>query len=350
MNSAPHLEGGVKRHRFVFVRFPPFSGDFKQFYRHSLFENVDFFAQLREGWDITKQPPTSDHAALAGKPEALTTSGALPEALSPRVLARQRHETILGELRTKRAVRVTELALSLGVSDMTVRRDLDALEEAGLLDKVHGGATARSERSADEPGFVVKSLRNTQEKRAIAAAAAELALPGTAIGIAAGTTTWQLAYHLVDVADLIVVTNSIRVADVFHQNKRSDRTVILTGGIRTPSDALVGSVAASALRTLHLDNVFMGSHGMSARNGFTSPNMNEAETNRAFIEASDQLVVLADHTKWDVTVLSSFASLEDADVVISDTRLPASAIEILQTRSGRLVLADSDSSSLNELA
>jgi DeoR/GlpR family transcriptional regulator of sugar metabolism len=234
------------------------------------------------------------------------------------------------------------LAVALGVSDMTVRRDLDVLADAGLLDKVHGGATARSERSAEEPGFVVKSLRNTQEKREIAMAAAELVHPGTAIGIAAGTTTWQLAYHLVDIADLIVVTNSIRVADVFHQQERPDRTVILTGGIRTPSDALVGSVAVAALRTLHLDNVFMGAHGMSARGGFTSPNMSEAETNRAFIESSDQLVILADHTKWDVTVLSSFAALEDADVVISDSRLPTKAVDILEARSGRFLMADSD--------
>jgi DeoR/GlpR family transcriptional regulator of sugar metabolism len=219
----------------------------------------------------------------------------------------------------------------------------EQFEEAGLLDKVHGGATARSERSAEEPGFVVKSLRNTQEKREIAVVAAQLVQPGTAIGIAAGTTTWQLASHLIDTANLIVVTNSIRVADVFHQHERPDRTVILTGGIRTPSDALVGSVAASALRTLHLDSVFMGTHGMSAKGGFTSPNMSEAETNRAFIEAADRLVVLADHTKWDVTVLSSFASLEDADVVVSDTRLSGNAIEVLEGRSGRLILAEADS-------
>jgi DeoR/GlpR family transcriptional regulator of sugar metabolism len=235
------------------------------------------------------------------------------------------------------------MATALGVSDMTVRRDLDVLEEAGLLDKVHGGATARSERSAEEPGFVVKSLRNTLEKREIAVAAAHLVLPGTAIGIAAGTTTWQLASHLIDTADLIVVTNSIRVADVFHQHERPDRTVILTGGIRTPSDALVGSVAVSALRTLHLDNVFMGTHGMSARGGFTSPNMSEAETNRAFIQSSDRLVILADHTKWDVTVLSSFATLEDADVVVSDTRLSVDAIDRLEARSGRLIVAESES-------
>jgi DeoR/GlpR family transcriptional regulator of sugar metabolism len=273
---------------------------------------------------------TSEEVDLTGNSDSLST----------RVLARQRHEAILGELRVKRAIRVSELATALGVSDMTVRRDLDVLEAAGLLDKVHGGATARSERSAEEPGFVVKSLRNTQEKRAIATAAAALVQPGTAIGIAAGTTTWQLAYHLTEIANLIVVTNSIRVADVFHQNERTDRTVILTGGIRTPSDALVGSVASVALRTLHLDSVFMGAHGMSPRGGFTSPNMSEAETNRAFLKASDRLIMMADHTKWDITVLSSFATLEEADVVVSDARLPEAAVEVLRSKAGQLLIAD----------
>src|SRR5262245_30725199 len=143
---------------------------------------------------------------------------------------------ILNEIRQRGAVRVTELAVQFGVSDMTVRRDLDALDEAGLVEKVHGGATALADRSADEPGFAAKSLRNTNEKSAIARAAATLVRPGTAIGVTAGTTTWQLAYHVTEIADLIVVTNSIRVAEVLDQSPRADRTVILTGGVRTPSD------------------------------------------------------------------------------------------------------------------
>ena len=181
-------------------------------------------------------------------------------AAEPRALARQRHEVILAEIRQRGAVRVTDLALQLSVSDMTIRRDLDILHDSGLIEKVHGGATARIERSADEPGFEVKSLRNTNEKLAIANAAAALVRPGTAIGVTAGTTTWQLAYHLTEIADLIVVTNSIRVAEVLHQTPRADRTVILTGGVRTPSDALVGPVAVQALRSLHFDLVFMGLH------------------------------------------------------------------------------------------
>jgi DeoR/GlpR family transcriptional regulator of sugar metabolism len=259
---------------------------------------------------------------------------------SSRALARQRHEVILAEVRRKGAVRVSELAILLSVSDMTVRRDLEALDETGLLAKVHGGATLRDERTTDEPGFEAKSLRNTREKHAIAMAAAALVRPGTAIGITAGTTTWQLAYHITEIPNLTVVTNSVQVADVLHHAQRSDRTVVLTGGVRTPSDALVGPVAVAALRSLHLDSVFMGVHGMSARAGFTTPNLMEAETNRAFVAATEHLVVLADHTKWGVTGLSSMAPLERAAILISDPGLSAAARVALDDAVGALVLAD----------
>lgn len=262
------------------------------------------------------------------------------EPNASRVLARQRHEVILGEVRQRGSVRVTELATLLNVSDMTIRRDLDVLDDSGLIEKVHGGATACTDRSADEPGFAVKSLRNTNEKLAIAHAAASLVRPGTAIGVTGGTTTWQLAYHLTEIADLIVVTNSLRVAEVLHQTPRADRTVILTGGVRTRSDALVGPVSVQALRSLHFDAVFMGVHGMSQRAGFTSPNLSEAETNRAFVDAAQQLIVLADHTKWDVTGLSSFASLRDAHTVVTDSNLLDVARVALDAQVGRLLLAD----------
>lgn len=259
---------------------------------------------------------------------------------SARTFARQRHEVIVAEVRRRGSVRVSELATLLGVSDMTVRRDLDLLDGAGLLTKVHGGATLRDERSTDEPGFEAKSLRNMAEKHAIAMAAAGRVRTGSAIGITAGTTTWQLAYHIVHVADLTVVTNSVRVADVLHQHHRSDRTVLLTGGVRTPSDALVGAVAVTTLHSLHLDTVFMGVHGISERAGYTTPNMLEVDTNRAFVDASEHLVVLADHTKWNVTGLSSIAPLSAAAELITDRGLPALAHGVLEAHIGRLVLAD----------
>lgn len=256
-----------------------------------------------------------------------------------RSLARQRHELIVSQLRRAGAVRVVDLAEQLHVSEMTVRRDLDALHDAGLVEKVHGGATIRFERAADEPGFGAKLHRNREEKEAIAASAAVLVSAGEAIGITAGTTTVQLARELVNVPQLTVVTNSIPVADVFFASPRADRSVIVVGGERTPSDALVGPVAVASLAAFHLDAVFMGVHGIHARAGFTTPNLAEAEANRAFRRATDQLVVLADHTKWGITGLATIAALDDCHVCVSDTGLGSEARSVLEHHVGRLVLS-----------
>ena len=139
--------------------------------------------------------------------------------------------------------------------------------------------------------------------------------PGTAIGISAGTTTYALARRLVDVPGLTVATNSVPVAEVLYGAAGRGQTIILTGGVRTPSDALVGPFAVAALRTIHLDLVFMGVHGMDPRSGFTTPNVLEADTDRALVEAGRRLIVVADHTKWGVIGISSFARLDRADVL-----------------------------------
>ncbi len=256
------------------------------------------------------------------------------------MLAKQRQDRILAEVRWHGGVRVSDLVDLLGVSDMTVRRDLDVLARKGLLDKVHGGASAPAPRAAEEPGFQAKSLRELAEKEAIAERAARLVRPGTAIGLSAGTTTWVLARRLCDIAHLTAVTNSIQVAEVLHQGGRPGQSVVLTGGIRTPSDALVGPLAVSALSTLHLDLVFVGTHGMDESSGFTTPNLMEAETNRALVRAARRLVVVADHTKWGVVGLSSFAGPAEADVLITDSRLSRHAQDLMAEHVDELVVVN----------
>jgi DeoR/GlpR family transcriptional regulator of sugar metabolism len=258
------------------------------------------------------------------------------------MLARQRQALILDRVRETGAVRVAELARDLGVSDMTVRRDLEILHEHGLLEKVHGGATALSGLASFEPGFTTKSALQRSEKAAIAAAAAARVEPGMAIGISAGTTTHALAAHVADIPGVTIVTNSIRVAEVLHRSGRRDQTVILTGGTRTPSEALVGPFAVSQLRSVHLDQVFMGVHGMDAKAGFTCPNLLEAETDRALIDAGRRLVVLADHTKWGVIGIASIGTLAQADVLISDPWLEPEARSLLEEAVGELVLVGGD--------
>lgn len=256
------------------------------------------------------------------------------------MLAQQRQERILAEIRRSGGARVGELTGLLAVSDMTVRRDLDVLARQGLVDKVHGGATLAAQLRSDEPGFEVKSAREQWEKQAIAVEAARLVQPGSAVALSAGTTTWALAQHLLDIPSLTVVTNSVRVAEVFQRRGGAGRTLILTGGVRTPSDALVGPVADGAIRSLHFDLLFIGCHGIDARAGLTSPNIAESETNRAFIRASRCVVVVADATKWNTVGLSSFADLDEVDVLVTDPGLPAEARRVLRERVGQLAVAE----------
>jgi DeoR/GlpR family transcriptional regulator of sugar metabolism len=255
------------------------------------------------------------------------------------VLARERQSYILDRVRERGAVRVSDLTRALEVSDMTVRRDLDVLAGQGLLDKVHGGATAPGRTSTDEPGFEAKSARQRTEKDAIARVAAAMVRPGSAVGLSAGTTTWTLAHHLLEGPGITVVTNSVQIATVFYQSPRPDQTVVLTGGVRTPSDALVGPVAVATLRSLNLDLVFLGVHGMDDRTGFTSPNLLEAETSRALARSARRLAVVSDHTKWGVVGISTIATLGEADVIISDAGLDPQAIAVLNEHVGEVVLA-----------
>lgn len=257
------------------------------------------------------------------------------------MLARQRQARILDELQRAGGVRVSELTTLLGVSDMTVRRDLDELATEGSLQKVHGGAILRG-RVTEEPGFEAKSTLRQPTKLAIASRAAELISPGTAVALSAGTTTWALGRFVSAIPGLTVVTNSTAVADAISNGTVSagevEQTVILTGGVRTPSAALVGPVADAAIRSLHVDQLFLGVHGMHPQAGFTTPNLAEAETNRALISRARQVIVLADSSKWGTVGLADFGPLSIADVLITDDGLPPEARSHLADAVGELIV------------
>src|SRR6476646_8943771 len=216
------------------------------------------------------------------------------------MLARQRQEVILDEVRTTGGVRVSELVERLGVSDMTIRRDIEALAERGLVIRVHGGATA---------------------------------------ALSACKTTHAVAAAMIGIPRLTVVTNSLRVAEVLYESGGDDMIVVLTGGERTPSDALVGPLSVAALRRLHVDWLLMGVHGMDAEAGFTTPNHAEAETNRALAASARRVAVVADNSKWGVVGLSTIATLSEVDVVVSDGGLQPDARQILESSCGKVVVA-----------
>lgn len=260
------------------------------------------------------------------------------------MLAQTRQSEILLAVNQQGSARVRELAGLLQVSEMTVRRDIDVLAEQGLLGKVHGGATSLASSSSSEPTFSSKALRETTTKESISRLALQYIEPGMAIALSGGTTTHALARLIVDIPGITVVTNSLPAAETLHTFGRKDQTIVLTGGNRTNSDALVGPVVINTMNSLHVDVLFMGVYGMTAESGFTTPNLLEAETNQALIRSSRSLIVLADHTKWATVGLSTIAPLETASVLISDSLLPLDAREVFRDFNTNVLLATARSS------
>lgn len=255
------------------------------------------------------------------------------------MLARQRQERILREVEEHGGVRVSELVSALGVSDMTVRRDIELLAQKNLVLKVHGGATAVGDAHPDEPGFSVKSEMNPVQKSEIARTTASLIGPGSTIALSAGTTAYAVAVELRPVKRLTVVTNSPRVADLLHDPRRDDQLVVLTGGVRTPSDALAGPVANAMLADIHVDTLILGVHGIDLEAGLTTPNLHEAQTNRALIRCAQRVVVVADHSKWGIVGLTTIAPLDQIDTLVTDAELDPDARRAIADHGVRLIVA-----------
>jgi DeoR/GlpR family transcriptional regulator of sugar metabolism len=260
---------------------------------------------------------------------------------SPAMLAAERRDAILRALNAGGAVRVADLAADLDVSEMTVRRDLDALDAQNLLRKVHGGAVPRHNRG-EEPGSSVKAAQQRAEKAAIASVAAASVEDGMTIAISAGTTTTELARRLRHRSSITVVTNSFSVFSVL-TDPESDAAdapqVYLSGGVRTPSDALVGPIADAAIASFRVDASYLGVHGLDPEAGLTTPNIAEAQTNRTLIGIGAQLVVLADHTKYREVGTNVFARLSEVHTLIVDNGLAVEDRAVLTAQVGTLAIA-----------
>ncbi|WP_226531094.1 DeoR/GlpR family DNA-binding transcription regulator [Microbacterium paraoxydans] len=253
------------------------------------------------------------------------------------MLVTERRERILAVVRDRGTASIAELAAQLDVSEMTVRRDIDQLAEEGAVERVRGGVRVRGgHRLAPVPAV-------SAERRAIAALAAGFVEPGMAVGISGGATALALARELVRVPELTVVTNALPVSDLFSPPERADapytQNVVLTGGVRTPTQALVGPVAVRALEHLHCDLVFLDAHGLDVQAGMTTMNLLEAETNRAFMAATRDVVVLADHSRWGTVGLTTVADLADIDRLVTDDGLDDAARETLAAHVGAVHIA-----------
>ncbi|MEU3468715.1 DeoR/GlpR family DNA-binding transcription regulator [Streptomyces sp. NPDC048387] len=211
------------------------------------------------------------------------------------MFAAERRQLILEMVRANGAVSLRELARVVQTSEVTVRRDVRALEAEGLLDRRHGGAVLPGGFTR-ESGFPQKSHLATAEKTAIADVAAGLVEEGEAVVVGAGTTTQELARRLARVPGLTVVTNSLLVAQALAHANRVE--VVMTGGtLRGSNYALVGSGAEQSLQGLRVSRAFLSGSGLTAERGLSTSNMLSASVDRALVQAAAEVVVLADHTK-----------------------------------------------------
>jgi DeoR/GlpR family transcriptional regulator of sugar metabolism len=214
------------------------------------------------------------------------------------MLSTQRRGRILQHLREGGAAAVEELAAVTGSSISTVRRDLLALQDEGVLRRVHGGAVlSDGETEAPEHAAVERAVENVEQKRRIAAAAATRLRADTTVLVSGGTTTELLVPHLREVRGLTVVTNSVPVAYLL--GRSSDVPVIVLGGyLRHGEMSLLGMRAIQAMSDLHIDVAFSGAYGLDAEAGMLGANVAEADTDRAMLAHAGELVVLADSTKF----------------------------------------------------
>ncbi|MFJ1702996.1 DeoR/GlpR family DNA-binding transcription regulator [Kitasatospora sp. NPDC088346] len=224
-------------------------------------------------------------------------------------------------VRANGAVSLRELARVVQTSEVTVRRDVRALEAEGLLDRRHGGAVLPGGFSR-EPGYPQKTHLAAAEKSAIADLAAGLVEEGDAVVVGAGTTTQELARRLARVPGLTVVTNSLLVAQALAHANRVE--VVMTGGtLRGSNYALVGSGAEQSLHGLRVSKAFISGSGLTAERGLSTTNMLSASVDRALVQAAAEVIVLADHTKLGSDTMFQTVPTEAITHLVTDEQSAA---------------------------
>ncbi|HUJ08673.1 MAG TPA: DeoR/GlpR family DNA-binding transcription regulator [Verrucomicrobiae bacterium] len=238
--------------------------------------------------------------------------------LDQKDLAPQRQDRLRAALRENRVVRVEDLCLELNASPATVRRDLDRLEKLGEIQRVHGGAVSMESR-LQESLFDAKTSIAIREKRRIAQAALEMIRPEDTVYLDGGSTVLELARLLRDRTNVTVATNSLRAANELAGH--GPRLILIGGELRRLSQTLVGPLTRHVLNELHLDKAFMGTMGLSLREGLTTTEPSEAFTKELVMERAREVILLADSSKVGKVSFARAGGLEKVHTLITDKKI-----------------------------
>ncbi|WP_433262421.1 DeoR/GlpR family DNA-binding transcription regulator [Actinosynnema sp. CS-041913] len=238
----------------------------------------------------------------------------------------RRHELILQSLRQGQRVGVGALAELVGASEMTVRRDLDALERDGLLRRVRGAAV--SMLTGEETPFAARSRQRLEAKRRIGVAVAELLDDGETVVLDGGSTTLEVARRLAD-RRLTVLPLSLHSADALRAAGQV-RLVLPGGDIRPGELAFTGPLTEYAFQVMRFDTMVLGSCGLSVRAGVSAHDLAEGAVKKAAVEASARVVAAVDSSKFGRTAFGRVCAVQDIDVLVTDGDAPADEVSRLR--------------------
>ncbi len=261
--------------------------------------------------------------------------GGLQRPSRGRAPAQVRHALIMRAFNRDGFVSVSDIAREIGVSPMTIRRDLALLDRHGQIVRTHGGGVV-SDFDSHEPVFDRRLEIRAGEKNAIARAAAGLIMPMESVGLDVGTSILALAEQIKGRSDLRIFTNNLRAA---MNLAGSGSPIYIPGGeVRTPEFSIVGTAAIEHLKKHYLDRVFIGVSGLCDLGIFDfSPE--DTEVKRAFIEISDLVVVVCDSSKFGRRGLAHVGTLDAIDILVTDRSPPADLAKLLADAGVEVIVA-----------
>ena len=231
----------------------------------------------------------------------------------------ERKDQIFDLITQKGRITVDELIDMFKVSGATIRRDLEFLEHQGLITRAHGGAISKS-RVSLEPDFFEEKERFLEEKKRIGQEAAKLIEEGEVIFLEASTTVLELARNIGNKNNLTVVTNSLDIAQEL--DGREGINLIITGGSpRRRTRALIGPLTEATLSQMRIDKAFMGVSALDPTYGITVPTLEEAQTRKKIVKASNKIIILSDHSKFGKQNFASVNPLQSIDILITDREM-----------------------------
>ena len=255
--------------------------------------------------------------------------------------ADKRREIIAQQLARENVVRVAELSRHFGISEVSIRRDLERLEREGLLQRIHGGAMAVAVGSG-AGDLASAATPRRDEKRRIGHAAAALVRPGERVIFDSGTTVLEIARSLssdqAGTGNLTAITSSLPI--VQELGHRPWVNLLLLGGIYLPEyRVVVGPQTVENLRGLHADKMFLGTDGLTLDHGLTTANVLEAEVDRAMVRAAAKIIVVADSSKISCAGLTTIIPLAEIHVLVTDRGAPEGFLEQLRSLGIQVILA-----------